>query len=349
MRASFQIINSLRFHGSDDHGHSHGHDHDSNHGHSHSHGHSSDHNHDSGHSHSHHHHHIDRDTPTVKLWISIVLNLIITLAQFIGGLISNSLALLSDAAHNLNDTLSLVIALIARKIGAKGADAHKTFGYKRAEIIGAFINLITLIIIAIVLIKEGIERFYEPVSINGSIMFWVAIVGLVANVLTAILLHGQRKDNLNMRSAYLHILSDAFSSVGVIVGAWIIVRFQWYWIDSALTVLIGIYILFHSYHMLRESIDILMESTPEGIELDQLNKELKNISLVQDVHHVHVWKINEMETLMECHVRIDEKDIGAMEQIKKNIKSYLAQHYNIHHSTLEFEWLPCLDHTTDCH
>ena len=285
----------------------------------------------------------------MKLWISIVLNLIITLAQFIGGLISNSLALLSDAAHNLNDTLSLVIALIARKIGAKGADAHKTFGYKRAEIIGAFINLITLIIIAIVLIKEGIERFYEPVSINGSIMFWVAMVGLVANVLTAILLHGQRKDNLNMRSAYLHILSDAFSSVGVIVGAWIIVRFQWYWIDSALTVLIGIYILFHSYHMLRESIDILMESTPEGIELDQLSKELKNISLVQDVHHVHVWKINEMETLMECHVRIDEKDIGAMEQIKKNIKSYLAQHYNIHHSTLEFEWLPCLDHTTDCH
>ena len=285
----------------------------------------------------------------MKLWISIVLNLIITLAQFIGGLISNSLALLSDAAHNLNDTLSLVIALIARKIGAKGADAHKTFGYKRAEIIGAFINLITLIIIAIVLIKEGIERFYEPVSINGSIMFWVAMVGLVANVLTAILLHGQRKDNLNMRSAYLHILSDAFSSVGVIVGAWIIVRFQWYWIDSALTVLIGIYILFHSYHMLRESIDILMESTPEGIELDQLSKELKNISLVQDVHHVHVWKINEMETLMECHVRIDEKDINAMEQIKKNIKSYLAQHYNIHHSTLEFEWLPCLDHTTDCH
>ena len=341
MRAIFQIINSLRFHGSDDHGHSHspGHNHAS--GHSHSHSHSP--------GHSHHHHHIDRDTPTVKLWISIVLNLIITLAQFIGGLISNSLALLSDAAHNLNDTLSLVIALIARKIGAKGADAHKTFGYKRAEIIGAFINLITLIIIAIVLIKEGIERFYEPVSINGSIMFWVAMVGLVANVLTAILLHGQRKDNLNMRSAYLHILSDAFSSVGVIVGAWIIVRFQWYWIDSALTVLIGIYILFHSYHMLRESIDILMESTPEGIELDQLSKELKNISLVQDVHHVHVWKINEMETLMECHVRIDEKDIDAMEQIKKNIKSYLAQHYNIHHSTLEFEWLPCLDHTTDCH
>lgn len=345
MRVTFHNLNSLHFHSPDDHGHRHGQDHDSNHGHSHGHDHNSNH----GHNHSHHHHHIDRDTPTVKLWISIVLNLIITLAQFIGGLISNSLALLSDAAHNLNDTLSLVIALIARKIGAKGADAHKTFGYKRAEIIGAFINLITLIIIAIVLIKEGIERFYEPVSINGSIMFWVAMVGLVANVLTALLLHGQRKDNLNMRSAYLHILSDAFSSVGVIVGAWIIVRFQWYWVDSALTVLIGIYILFHSYHMLRESIDILMESTPEGIELDQLSKELKNISLVQDVHHVHVWKINEMETLMECHVRIDEKDIGAMEQIKKNIKSYLAQHYNIHHSTLEFEWLPCLDHTTDCH
>ncbi len=142
-----------------------------------------------GHDHGHHHHAVDKDLPTYKLWISILLNLVITLVQFIGGLVSNSLALLSDAGHNLNDTLSLGNALYARKIGQKKADLANTFGYKRAEIIGAFINLITLIIIALVLVKEGIERFIDPISIDGSIMLWVAVIGLLGNVVTAILLH----------------------------------------------------------------------------------------------------------------------------------------------------------------
>ncbi len=300
------------------------------------------------HDHGHHHHAIDKDLPTYKLWISILLNLVITLAQFIGGLVSNSLALLSDAAHNLNDTLSLGIALYARKIGQKKADSANTFGYKRAEIIGAFINLITLIIIALVLIKEGIERFMDPVSIDGSIMLWVAVIGLLGNVVTAILLHSQRKENLNMKSAYLHILSDAFSSVGVILGGWLILYYQWYWIDSVLTIAIGIYILFHSYHMLRESIDILMEATPGHISLPELENGLKKIDLVEDIHHLHIWNLNESQTLLECHVRIDESNMHCIERIKKAIKDFLSASYNIHHSTLEFEWLPCADKHSDC-
>jgi cobalt-zinc-cadmium efflux system protein len=300
------------------------------------------------HDHGHHHHAIDKDLPTYKLWISILLNLVITLAQFIGGLVSNSLALLSDAAHNLNDTLSLGIALYARKIGQKKADSANTFGYKRAEIIGAFINLITLIIIALVLIKEGIERFMEPVSIDGSIMLWVAVIGLLGNVVTAILLHSQRKENLNMKSAYLHILSDAFSSVGVILGGWLILYYQWYWVDSVLTIAIGIYILFHSYHMLRESIDILMEATPGHISLPELENGLKKIDLVEDIHHLHIWNLNESQTLLECHVRIDESNMHCIERIKKAIKDFLSASYNIHHSTLEFEWLPCADKHSDC-
>jgi cobalt-zinc-cadmium efflux system protein len=300
------------------------------------------------HDHGHHHHAIDKDLPTYKLWISILLNLVITLAQFIGGLVSNSLALLSDAAHNLNDTLSLGIALYARKIGQKKADSANTFGYKRAEIIGAFINLITLIIIALVLIKEGIERFMDPVSIDGSIMLWVAVIGLLGNVVTAILLHSQRKENLNMKSAYLHILSDAFSSVGVILGGWLILYYQWYWVDSVLTIAIGIYILFHSYHMLRESIDILMEATPGHISLPELENGLKKIDLVEDIHHLHIWNLNESQTLLECHVRIDESNMHCIERIKKAIKDFLSASYNIHHSTLEFEWLPCADKHSDC-
>ena len=315
--------------------------------HSHDHGHSRVHHH--SHDHGHHHHHVDKDLPTYKLWFSILLNLAITLAQFIGGLVSNSLALLSDAAHNLNDTLSLGIALYARKIGQKKADSTNTFGYKRAEIIGAFINLITLIIIALVLVKEGIERLLQPVSIDGSIMLWVAIIGLAGNVLTAILLHGERKENLNMKSAYLHILSDAFSSVGVLLGGWLILYYQWYWVDSVLTVAIGIYILFHSYHMLRESVDILMESTPRHILLPELEENLKKIKLVEDIHHVHIWKLDESQTLLECHVRIEEHNMHHIERIKKAIKDFLQASYNIHHSTLEFEWLPCSDEHSNCH
>ena len=316
---------NIMYHQGHDHGHR-GHDHD----------------------HGHHNHAIDKDLPTYKLWISILLNLVITLAQFIGGLVSNSLALLSDAAHNLNDTLSLGIALYARKIGQKKADSANTFGYKRAEIIGAFINLITLIIIALVLIKEGIERFMDPVSIDGSIMLWVAVIGLLGNVVTAILLHSQRKENLNMKSAYLHILSDAFSSVGVILGGWLILYYQWYWVDSVLTIAIGIYILFHSYHMLRESIDILMEATPGHISLPELENGLKKIDLVEDIHHLHIWNLNESQTLLECHVRIDESNMHCIERIKKAIKDFLSASYNIHHSTLEFEWLPCADEHSDC-
>lgn len=322
------------------HDHGHGHDHHD-HGH-----HPSHHHHDHGH--GHHHHAVDKDLPTYKLWVSILLNLAITLAQFIGGLVSNSLALLSDAAHNLNDTLSLGIALYARKIGQKKADSANTFGYKRAEVIGAFINLITLIIIAVVLIIEGVERFMNPVSIDGSIMLWVAVIGLAGNVATAILLHSQRKENLNMKSAYLHILSDAFSSVGVILGGWLIVYYQWNWVDSVLTVAIGIYILFHSYHMLRESIDILMEATPGHISLPELENSLKKIDHVEDIHHVHIWNLNESQTLLECHVRIDETNIQYIERIKKAIKDFLSSSYNIHHSTLEFEWLPCADDHSDC-
>jgi cobalt-zinc-cadmium efflux system protein len=173
------------------------------------------------HNHHHHHHHNLEDASIGKLWISIALNLIITLAQFVGGILSNSLALLSDAVHNLNDTASLGISLVARKISKKGANQRKTFGYKRAEIIGAFINLITLVIVALFLVKEGFERFFDPQEIDGYTMFYVAIVGLLGNVITAALLYKDSKDNLNMKSAYIHILSDAFSSVGVIIGGWL--------------------------------------------------------------------------------------------------------------------------------
>lgn len=297
------------------------------------------------HNHHHHHHHHDVDDSSIwKLWISIFLNLAITIAELVGGLLSNSLALLSDAIHNLNDTMSLGITLIAKKISRRGANPSKTFGYKRAEIIGAFINLITLVIVALFLIKEGVERFFEPQVIDGYTMFWVAIVGLIGNFVTAALLWKDSKDDINMRSAFIHILSDGLSSVGVIIGGWLILEYQLYIIDTILTLIIGAYILWHSYYMLRETINILMESKPEDIDISELTSEMANVEKVCDVHHVHVWRLDEKSTLLESHIVIEKEDIGEMESIKTSIKSLLHDRFNIHHSTLEFEFEPCGNH-----
>ena len=295
------------------------------------------------HSHNHGHHHGDDQTEG-RLWIAIILIFIITAAEFIGGIISGSLALLSDALHNLNDTTSLGISLIARKISKKDANREKTFGYKRAEIIGAFINLITLIIIALFLIKEGVERFYNPQPIDGMVMFIVAIIGLLGNVITAILLYRDARENLNLRSAYIHILSDAFSSVGVIIAGVLILWYELYIIDTILTLIIAGYILWHSYYMLRQTINILMESTPANIEIPNVQQAMVKVSGVLDIHHLHVWRLDEKNILLESHVVIDEDNIGEMESIKSALKKLLSSSFDIHHSTLEFELEPCEEH-----
>lgn len=295
------------------------------------------------HSHDHGHHHGENQTEG-RLWISIILNLTITLAEFIGGIISGSLSLLSDALHNLNDTASLGISLAARKISKKEANREKTFGYQRAEIIGAFINLITLVIIALFLIKEGVERFYNPQPIDGMVMFIVAIIGLLGNVITAILLARSSEENINLRSAYIHIMSDAFSSVGVIVVGILIIYYQLYIIDTILTFLIAGYILWHSYYMLRQTISILMESTPSNIEIPEIRGAMNRVSGVLDIHHLHVWRLDEHNILLESHVVIDEDDMNKMESIKSALKELLRSSFNIHHSTLEFEFEPCEDY-----
>lgn len=295
------------------------------------------------HSHNHGHHHGEGQTEG-RLWISIILNFIITLAEFIGGIVSGSLSLLSDALHNLNDTTSLGISLVARKVSKKEANREKTFGYQRAEIIGAFINLITLVIIALFLIKEGVERFYNPQPIDGTVMFIVAIIGLLGNVITAVLLYRSSKENINIRSAYIHIMSDAFSSVGVIVAGILIIQYQLYIIDTILTLIIAGYILWQSYHMLRKTINILMESTPADIEIPEIQKAMNKIKGVLDIHHLHVWRLDEHNILLESHVVIDEEDMNRMESIKSNLKELLTSNFDIHHSTLEFEFEPCEEH-----
>src|SRR6056297_3661297 len=251
------------------------------------------------------HKHLHKHGPTTegRLWISIFLNLAITIAEVVGGILSNSLALLSDALHNLSDTASLGISLVARKISKKSPDAQKTFGYKRAEIIAAFINLVALVIIAFFLIKEGIERFFDPQVIDGGIMLWVALVGLIGNVITALLLHRDSKNNINIKSAYVHIFWDAISSVSVIIGGLLVWLYELSIVDTIITLLIAGYILYQSFHLLKETIDILMESTPSDIDIAEIKESIESVTHVLDVHHIHVWNLDEKNRLLECHVK----------------------------------------------
>ena len=293
--------------------------------------------------HQHHHHHIEVRCSERRLAISIVLNLVISVAEVVGGLLSGSLALLSDALHNFSDTASLCISFIARRIGRREATSVKTFGYKRAEIIGAFVNLVTLVLIALYLIKEAVERFFNPQPIDGTIMLVVAVIGLAANVATAVLLFRDARESLNIRSTFLHIITDAVSSVGVVFGGVLILYYEVYLVDPILTLLISLYILYHSYEMLRETVDILMEGVPKNIDLDQLVAEVEALDRVLGMHHLHVWQFDEHTVALEAHINIDETDLEHMETVKRAIKHTLGEAFHIHHTTLEFEFAPCHD------
>ncbi len=279
-----------------------------------------------------------------RLAISILLNLAITVAEILGGLFSGSLSLLSDALHNFSDTASLGVSLVAIKISARSPDSKMTFGYRRAQIIGALINLVTLVLVAIYLIKEAIDRYLNPLPIQGQIMLIVAVVGLLANLATAALLYRQSRNNLNIRSAFVHILGDAFSSVGVIVAGILIIRYQLYLADTVLTLLISAYILIHSAQLLRQTVNILMQSVPEGIEIEQIIASIRSVEDVQDIHHVHVWQLDESQSNLEAHIVIDQGRMDDMACIKQAIKQRLASSFNITHSTLEFEFEDCETH-----
>lgn len=276
---------------------------------------------------------------TARLVLSILLNLTITLSEIIGGLVSGSLSLLSDALHNFSDTASLGISLVAYRLSQHAPDHRNTFGYRRAQIIGALINLATLVVVAFYLIKEAIERYLQPQPIQGRVMLIVAIIGLLANLATAAFLFRQSRENLNFRSAFIHILGDALSSIGVVSGSLLIIRYRLYLADTLLTLAIAIYILVHTSSLLKQTLNILMQGVPEGLDINQVIASIKSVKHVRDVHHVHVWQLDEAWANFEAHIVIAQDDSAIMPAIKESIKQRLASSFNITHSTLEFEFI----------
>lgn len=299
--------------------------------------------HSHSHSHSHHGHSHPAPKSGWRLLAAVGLNLVITIAEVVGGILSGSLALLSDALHNLSDTASLATSYVAQRIAGRRPNARKTFGYRRAEIIGAFVNLITLILIALFLIKEAVERFLDPQPIDGPIMLTVAVIGLLANVGTAALLFRDARHSLNIRSAYLHIITDALSSVGVVVGGVLIWLYDVYLLDPILTVGISLYIVWHAYGMLKQTMNILMEGTPAHLDVAEVVDVVQALPGVQGIHHVHAWQLDEHHVALEAHVHINRQDWAEMEAIKQAIKHTLDTRFGVGHSTLEFEFDPCAD------
>ncbi len=270
-----------------------------------------------------------------RLFVAITINMLLTLAQIIGGIVSGSLALIADALHNFSDAASLLIALVARKIGRQPADHFKTFGYKRAEVIAALINLVTLVIVGLYLIYEALWRIYEPQIIEGWMVIIVAGIALLVDIATALLTYTMSKKSINMRAAFLHNVSDALASVGVIVAGTFIILYEWYWTDTLLTLLIAGYVLYQAVTLLPRTIHILMQGAPEGVTVDEVIKTMEGVDGVSNVHHLHIWQLDEHSNALEAHVVI--ADFSQSAAVKRALKSELEQRYAITHSTLEFE------------
>jgi len=289
--------------------------------------------------HGHHHHH---DLKGRNLGISIFLNIIITIAQVIGGLISGSLALLSDALHNFSDVLSLIVSYIANALSKKKASTNKTFGYKRAEIIAAFVNAATLMVVAIFLIIEAIKRFYKPEEIGSDLVIWLSIIAIIGNGFSVLLLKKDADANMNMKSAYLHLLTDMMASVAVLIGGILMKFYNIFWIDPLLTLLIALYLIYMGFELLKESTNVLMLFTPKAIAVKEIVATISAIKPIKNVHHVHIWQLNEEEIHLEAHIDFEEDiKLSEFDKILEEIEERVYQQYGINHVNIQPEYGKC--------
>ena len=274
-----------------------------------------------------------------NLLVSILLNVVITIAQVAGGIISGSLALISDALHNFSDVLSLVFSFFAHRLSRRKASINQTFGYKRAEIMAAFINAMTLILVAGYLIYEAVQRFYSPQQIATGLVIWLSILGIVANGVSVLLLKDDSKKNINMRSAYLHLLTDMMASVAVLVGGLLMKYIQWYWVDSLMTLLIALYLVYVGYDLLKKSTQMLMLFTPSHIDIKQIVREVHKIPGVSKLHHIHVWHLNDEELHLEAHLDCTHNlTLTEFNELVHKVELLLFEKFHINHTNIQPEY-----------
>ncbi len=284
----------------------------------------------------HHHHHGEVTAKSVKLLIlSFAINMFLSVAEIIGGIVSGSVALVGDALHNTSDALSILIAIIAFKIGNKKASAKYTYGFKRAEVIGGFVNLILLFISGCYLLIEGIGRLIKPEQIEGMIIIWISVLALVVDLFTAKISHQGAHHNTNMKMVFIHNLADAFGSIGVIISGLCIVWFGVYSVDGIVALLIAFYMIFQSVVSFPKIVNILMNAAPDNIDIEQVKNCILEIEDVRDVHHLHLWNISEHSVALECHVESCNVDIVPI------VADKLKDKFGINHCNIQVETTSC--------
>lgn len=273
------------------------------------------------------------------LFISFLLITVFMVVEVIGGLLTNSLALLADAGHMLSDSISLLIALIAFKLGERAANYSKTYGYKRFEILAAVINGATLLIVSLYIFYEAFDRLFNPPEVASTGMLIIAVIGLLVNVVVAFVMHsgGDTKNNLNMQAAFLHVLGDLLGSIGAITAALLMMFFNWVWADTVASVLVAILILISGWRVTKASINVLMEGTPANVNLERVIHTIKNITSVRGLHDLHVWSVTSGQNLLSCHITVDaEMTVRDSEKLLRKIEDELT-HENIKHMTIQVE------------
>lgn len=290
--------------------------------------------------HSHHHHghcHDHKDMAQTKLIWAIIINLLLTFFQIIAGIFSGSLALLADALHNFGDAGALIVALVARNYTKRPADREMSFGYKRAEIIGALVNSTSLFIMAFYLCLEAISRIFKPEPIAGNVVIIAALVALVIDVATALLTYSESKNNMNFRAAFIHNLTDALASVVVIISGVLALYYQTIWFDVLATLLISGYVIFHGKDLFLSSIKILMQATPASVDSESIKKRLVGQHGIKDIHHIHLWQLDEHRIFFEGHILLEDFSLENYQNVRLVVKEILTKEFKISHITLEIE------------
>lgn len=295
------------------------------------------HDHGRGHHHGHAHVHLDPESGDQRVAAAIWANAALTVAQILGGIFSGSLALIADALHNLSDMASLVIAYAARRIARRPADARMTFGYGRIEIVAALVNYVTLILVGVYLVYEGAMRLIDPPEVAGWIVVILGGVALAVDAATAILTYSMRETGSNIRALFLHNLSDALASVAVVGGGALILLYDMRWVDPAITIGVAAYILWLALSEIGGPIRTLMLGSPPDIDAAAVIEAIRGVEGVEDLHHVHLWQMQEHAAALDCHIVVAPERLAEIEPIKARIKTVLADEFGVAHSTLEFE------------
>ena len=285
----------------------------------------------------HHHHHIDPGAGDARVFWAVVVNLALTLIQVVGGILSGSLALIADAVHNLSDAMSLLIAFFARKIARRPVDDSMTFGYGRAEMVAALVNYTTLIVIGLYLAYEAVFRFFEPAEVDGWLVVIIAGVALIVDTATALLTFSLSKHSANIRAAFLHNVADALGSIAVIVAGTVILLYDWRLIDPLVTLMIASYIFWQSITGIGGVIHILMLGSPPELDTGEVVAKILSVKGVSDVHHLHLWQMQEHENALDTHLVIEKGQWSNADAIKQAVRDSLLANFGIAHCTLEVE------------